>query len=81
MNEYGIWTENDGGFIERDLHNLTEATGRLAEIIRESDDPEAVREELRVEELCPDHADDEQPKNGCEACEDLDHRADEWEDC
>ncbi|MFI6594941.1 hypothetical protein ACIBHX_01765 [Nonomuraea sp. NPDC050536] len=76
MTEYGIWTENDGGFTEHDLYSLQAANERLAEIIRESDDPDADREDLRVVELCPDH--EGQPKDGCEECnEEYDDEADE----
>jgi hypothetical protein len=68
MAEYGIWTIDGGGFTERDLHSPEDTEARLAEIIRDSEDPQTDREDLRVEELCPEHADDEQPKNGCETC-------------
>jgi len=69
MIEYGIWTNSDAGFIERDLYTEDQAAERLAEIIRESEDPEADRDDLKVQEMCPEHADAGQPKDGCEECE------------
>lgn len=68
MAEFGIWTTGGGGFSERGLHSHRAAVGRLAEIIRDSEDPETDRADLKIEELCPDHADDEQPRDGCEEC-------------
>jgi hypothetical protein len=75
MTEYGIWTENDGGFIETQLHSLQSAQDRLAEILRESEDPEIDREDLQIVPVCPDH--EEQPQDGCEDCAALE---DELED-
>lgn len=71
MIEFGIWTKSGAGFTERDLHSPEVAADRLAEIIRESGDPEEDRADLEVKELCPEaeHADAEQPKDGCEMCE------------
>ncbi|WP_242908683.1 hypothetical protein [Actinomadura terrae] len=68
MDEYGIWTESDGGFVERGLYSPEKAAARLAEIIRDSDYPDDDRADLRVREMCPKHADEEQPRNGCEGC-------------
>lgn len=64
--EYGIWTDNDGGFTEAQLYSLEEAEDRLAEIIGESKDPESEREDLSIKEICPDH--EGQVKDGCEEC-------------
>lgn len=64
--EYGIWTDGDGGFTEIGLHSLGAAEIRLAEIIAESPDPDADREDLSIKEVCPDHED--QPKDDCDEC-------------
>jgi len=66
MTEYGIWTENDGGFTEAQLYSREAAEERLAEIIRESEDPEADREDLSIKEVCQDHRDN--AKDDCEDC-------------
>ncbi|MFI6495964.1 hypothetical protein [Nonomuraea typhae] len=69
MQEFGIWTENDGGFTETQLYSREAAEHRLAEIIAEGESPEEVvelREDLRIEEICEDH--EGQPRHGCEDC-------------
>lgn len=62
MAEYGIF--NDEGCLERQFSSM-KAAERAAADCRDSDD------ELyaRAAEMCPDHADDEQPRDGCELCE------------
>lgn len=59
MAEFGIFT--DEGCIEAEFATTGEAEER-AEAYR------ADGEECSVQEMCPDHRDDEQPKNGCEGC-------------
>lgn len=58
MPEYGIF--NDEGCIERQFYSREDVDTAAA-----SYDPE---DDVRVEEMCRDHADQEQPANGCEFC-------------
>lgn len=55
--EWGLF--NDEGCVERGLWSEQEADRRRGFAYNAEDD-------LRIEELCPDH--DEQPLNGCEDC-------------
>jgi hypothetical protein len=64
MQEYGIWTASDGGFVETGFYSDFSAQERLGEYI--SEDP-ANADDLSVVEICPDH--EEQPKYGCQECE------------
>ncbi|MGY5634207.1 hypothetical protein ACW7N6_38345 [Streptomyces sp. UC1A3] len=59
MSEYGIFT--DEGCIEAQFTTAGEAEERAEEY-------RADGEECTVQEMCLDHRDDEQPKNGCEDC-------------
>ena len=60
MIEYGIF--NDEGCLERQFYTFDAA--RSAAVTRYGGE-----DEVTVEALCHDHADDEQPANGCELCE------------
>lgn len=57
--EYGIF--NDEGCVERQFYRHSDAETAIAENYDRDDN-------LRIEEMCPDHADDEQPRDGCELC-------------
>lgn len=59
MTEYGIFT--DEGCIEAEFATAGEAEQRAEEY-------RADGEECTVQEMCPDHRDDEQPRIGCEGC-------------
>jgi hypothetical protein len=67
MQEYGIWTASDGGFVETGFYGEdgeAAANERLEEYIAEDIDNLS---DLSVVEICPDH--EEQPKYGCQECE------------
>lgn len=64
MTDFGIWTENDGGFVETQFYSRAAAQKRIQELIAE--DPDNA-DDLRALELCADH--EEQPVDGCEECD------------
>jgi hypothetical protein len=59
VTEYGLF--NDEGCVERGFWSEREASAAIGDRYHPDD-------ELMVESLCSDHADDEQPANGCELC-------------
>lgn len=61
--EYGIFSESAGGCIYAPCYSPEEANRERDRLIAE-DGEEA--DDLTVQELCPEHA--EQPKNGCDEC-------------
>lgn len=61
--EFGIWTENDGGFVETGIYSKEEGEKRLVEYFEEDADNVG---DLTLVEICPDH--EEQPKDGCDEC-------------
>lgn len=67
MTEYGIWSDEGGGFVEDGFGSIVTAEAALAGYRR--DDPTA-----RIRETCPDHPDE--PADACEDC-----LADACEDC
>lgn len=77
MEQFGIWTESDGGFCENGYFSHADAAQRIEELIEEArsegetpDEAEELAEDakadLRVVEECPDHP--EQLKDSCEEC-------------
>lgn len=60
MTEFGIWSEEAGGFILTQIYSHDEGVKELTSMDSETDT-------LTVIEICPDHQ--EQPKDGCEECE------------
>ena len=62
--EFGIWTENDGGFVETGIYSKEEGEKRLVEYLEADIDNVG---DLTLVEICPDH--EEQPKNGCDECD------------
>ena len=64
MTEFGIWSDEDAGFVECQLWSVKEGVERLIEYAAEYG---CVSDDLRVVEVCPDH--EEQPKHGCAECE------------
>ncbi|WP_020142314.1 hypothetical protein [Terracoccus sp. 273MFTsu3.1] len=77
LREWGIWTENDGGFIEAQIYSTEQGEARLVEYFEE--DPDNVGD-LSLVEICPDH--EQQPKDACEECaaEETDDDDEEEED-
>lgn len=77
---WGVWSEDAGGFLTVEYSTRAHADAELGRL--EADDPD---DALRVLEVCPDHHDEEQPKDGCEECEPelCEHEvpADECEGC
>ncbi|WNI17684.1 hypothetical protein [Actinacidiphila sp. ITFR-21] len=63
--EYGIFTPE--GCIEASMWSPEEAERRAGEYRAEAV-AEDVEETYTVHEMCEDHRDAEQPKNGCEEC-------------
>lgn len=81
MDEYGIWSDLAGGFIETDFHDeagKAEAQEQIDDACKgfggDLDPDEAVA--CSVIRICPDH--EEQPADGCEEC-DADEDSDEDE--
>lgn len=67
LDEYGIWSDEGGGFVEAGIWSLGVAETALIDYRR--DDPAA-----RIRKICPDH--EEQPADDCEDC-----LAETCEDC
>lgn len=65
MPVYGIFSESAGGCVYAPCYSPEEAEQERARMVAE-DGEEA--DDLKIEELCPDH--EEQPKHGCEECAD-----------
>lgn len=63
LREFGIWTENDGGFVETQIYSIDEGEARLVEYYEEDIDNVG---DLSLVEVCPDH--EEQRKDTCEEC-------------
>jgi hypothetical protein len=70
---YGVWSEAAGGFISTDNFSMGSAENEMAWLIEQGEDPD----DLTVIEMCEEHRDAEQPRDGCEMCADED---DEEED-
>jgi hypothetical protein len=62
MSEYGVF--NDEGCLARQFHTQEAADGEALGYRSSGDEPDAY-----AAEMCPDHADEEQPRDGCELCE------------
>lgn len=80
MTEYGIFSEAAGGCVFHPCYSPEEAETERQRLIAEEGEPD---EDLTVKEMCPDHTDEEQPKDGCEECfteEPEDDETDEDED-
>lgn len=60
--EYGAWSDEAGGFVERQLWSLAEASYVAAAHRHNGDDT------ARARALCEEHSDDEQPADACEDC-------------
>ena len=65
MPEYGIFSEDAGGCIYAPCYSAAEARRERVRLIEEGED----KRDLSIHELCPEHSDQEQPKHGCEECE------------
>lgn len=63
--EYGIFTEE--GCIMADYYDRASAEAQ-AKLYRTEAQSEEINETYTVYELCSDHRDAEQPKDGCEEC-------------
>lgn len=82
---WGIWSEDAGGFTYIEYTTPAFADEELQRL--QAADPD---DDLKVLKVCPDHHDDEQPKDGCEGdgcaerdAEECEHGqpADECEEC
>jgi hypothetical protein len=60
--EFGVWSQTEGGFVEDGFWSKVEAQVRAAELNDEVEDDE----EHTVLEICPDH--EGEPANACEEC-------------
>lgn len=61
--EYGVFSESAGGCVYAPCHSPEEAEQERARMVAEDGED---ADDLTVQELCPDHA--EQPRHGCEEC-------------
>jgi len=68
MAEWGIWTANDGGFVETQLYSESAADHALQRWVDEAaeDDKADVLDDLSVVRICDDH--EEQPLESCDEC-------------
>ncbi len=64
--EYGVWSEQEDGFLTRQNYSIQEAENDLAFLAAEQ---HIDADDLSVREICPDHSDEEQPKEGCDLCD------------
>lgn len=66
MTEYGIWSDTEAGFIETGYSSYQAA---LDGLIYLADRDDLDKDDLSAREICPEHPDQEQPKEGCEICD------------
>ena len=67
ITEYGIWSDQAGGFIASQLYSEPEAdTERYSLIVHSGEEAD----DLKVLPICPEH--EEQPADTCEGCADED---------
>lgn len=62
MTEYGIWGDEEGGFVDTGLYSKTEADESLRSIAAKADEGC----DYHIREVCPEH--EEQPRDECEEC-------------
>ena len=73
MTRWGVWTENDGGFVTDVCHSEAEAAGIRDDMIATDRARDGIAvaadtaADLSVIRMCDDH--DDQPHAGCETCD------------
>ncbi len=66
--EFGIYTQNDDGFVASHLYSMEEAESVFASLVAEAspEDRAEASEDMKILYMCPDH--EEQPLIGCYDC-------------
>lgn len=65
MQEYGIWDDLNGGFVDAGFYSEETAQAARDELFATEHDAYEDKD-LKVLPICPDH--DEQPRDTCEEC-------------
>ena len=66
MQMFGVWCNSEDSFISTDWATYEHA---MAALMRLADEDGLDGDDLKVEEMCFEHRYEEQPKYGCEICD------------